>query len=155
MISEERRAEIEAKHTTDPIWQWFNRASQAYWGFAGRVAGYFSQALGRVRSTNPFVGIARLTFVFVAGFIIVLPLYLVFGPFVQIVIVIIAVIWTCLAGVLGWLRPSAAQSAESTAQEQHAAQKPKSEKVSNKLKEVGTWLLAARGESRACFSRDR
>jgi hypothetical protein len=118
MISEERRAEIEAKHATDPIWQWFNRASQAYWGFAGRVAGYFSQALGRVRSTNPFVGIARLTFVFVAGFLIVPLLYLVIGPFVQIALVIIAVIWTCVVGVFGWNRPSTAQLAERIAQEE-------------------------------------
>ena len=130
MITEQRLAEIEAKHATNPIWQWFNRASHAYWGFAGRVAGYFPQALGRVRSTNPFVGIARLTFVLVAFFIIVHPLYLVLGHFLQIVIFIIAVIWACLAGVFGWHRPSAAQLAESIAQEQRAAQKPK--KKSNK-----------------------
>ena len=118
MISEDRRAEIEAKHAADPIWQWFNRASQAYWGFAGRVAGYFPQALGSVRSTNPFVAIVRLTFVFVAGFVIVPTLYLVLGPSVQIVLVIIAVIWTCVAGVFGWNRPSAAQLAERSAQEE-------------------------------------
>ena len=118
MISEDRRAEIEANHATDPIWEWFNRASQAYWGFAGRVAGYFPQALGRVRSANPFVGIARLTFVLVAGFLIVPLLYLVIGPFVQIVLVIIAVIWTCVAGVFGWNHPSTAQLAERIAQEE-------------------------------------
>jgi hypothetical protein len=117
MISEDRRTEIEAKHATDPIWQWFNRASHAYWGFAGRVAGYFPQALGRVRSTNPFFAIARLTFVFVAGFLVVPPLYLVIGPFVQIVLVIIAVIWTCVAGIFGWNRPSTAQLAERIAQD--------------------------------------
>jgi hypothetical protein len=127
MITEQRLAEIEARHATNPIWQWFNRASSAYWGFAGRVAGYFPQALGRVRSSNPFVGIAGLTFVCIAGFIIVPPLYLVLGPLVQLGIVIIAVIWTCLAGIFGWHRPSAAQLAESIAAEKRAAQKPKSD----------------------------
>jgi hypothetical protein len=118
MITEQRLAEIEARHATDPIWQWFNRASNAYWGFAGRVAAYFPLALGRVRSNNPFVGIARLTFVFIAGFIIVPPLYFILGPLVQLGIVLITVIWTCLAGIFGWHRPSAAQLAGSIAAEQ-------------------------------------
>jgi fatty acid desaturase len=117
MISEDKRAEIEAKRTTDPVWQWFNRTSQTYWKFAGRLAGYFPQALGRVQSTNPFFAIARLTLVFAAGFLIVPPLYLVIGPFVQLVLVIIAVIWTCVAGIFGWNRPSTSQLAERIAQE--------------------------------------
>ena len=118
MTNEQRPTEIDARHAADPIWQWFNRASHAYWKFAGRVAGYFPQALGSVRSTNPFVGVVRLTFVFVAGFVIVPTLYLVLGPFVQIVLVIIAVIWTCVAGVFGWNRPSAAPLAERSAGEE-------------------------------------
>jgi hypothetical protein len=117
MTNEQGLTEIEARYAANPTWQWFNRTSHAYWRFAGRVAGYFPQALGRVRSTNPFVGIARLTFVFVAGFLIVPPLYLVLGPLVQIVLVIIAVIWTCMAGVFGWNRPTA-QLAEPIAREE-------------------------------------
>ena len=102
--NDQKLAEIEARHATDPIWKWLNRTSSAYWGFANSVAGYFPRALARVRSRNPFIGIARLMLVFIAGFIVVPPLYFIIGPLVQIGIVIIAVIWTCLAGVLGWYR---------------------------------------------------
>ena len=117
MTNEQRLTKIEARHAANPTWQWFNRASNAYWRFAGRVAGYFPRALGRVRSTNPIVGIARLTFVLVAGFLIVPPLYLVLGPLVQIMLVIIALIWTCMAGVFGWNRPTT-QLAEPIAREE-------------------------------------
>jgi hypothetical protein len=127
MTTDQKLAEIEARHATSPIWRWFNRASSAYWGFAARVAGYFPLALGRVRSSNPFVGIAGLTCVFIAGFIVVPPLYFIIGPLVQVSIVIIAVIWTCLAGIFGWHRPMAAQLAETIAAEQREAQKPKSD----------------------------
>lgn len=126
-MTDEKLGEFEARHATDPIWQWFNRASYAYWGFAGKVAGYFPRALKAVRATNPFVGIALITFVFVAGFIVVPPLYMVIGPLVQLVIVIIAVIWTCLAGVFRWHRPSTAQPTKSMEQKQPPRENLKSD----------------------------
>jgi hypothetical protein len=68
------------KQRGNPIWEWFIRMSHGYWRFAGQVATYFPKAMERVRSGNPFLGIARLTLIFVAGFVIVPPLYLVIGP---------------------------------------------------------------------------
>lgn len=106
MISEQKLADLEAKHGADPIWQWFNRASGAYWELARAVASYFPKALARQRSKNPFVGIARLTFLFIAGFAVVPPLYLIVGPLVQICIVLIAIVWSCLAGIFGRHRVS-------------------------------------------------
>jgi len=90
---QEEYKEIMAQHATNPTFQWLDRSSRGYWGFASRVAGYFLESLHRVRSRNPFVGIARCMFVFVAAFIVVPPLYLVIGPVVQVALVIIAIVW--------------------------------------------------------------
>lgn len=109
---EAREAKLEARLATKPIGQWFIRATNAYWEFVGRVSAYFTRALRRVRSANPFVAIAQLTFFFVAGFVIVTPLYFLIGPLVQIVLVIIAVVWTCLSAAFGWHRPSVLQFAK-------------------------------------------
>ena len=104
IVTKEEYDKIMARHATNPIFQWLNRSSRGYWDFVSRVAGYFPESLRRVRSGNPFLGIARLTFVFMAGFIVVVPLYIVIGPVIQIALVIIAVVWTCLAGIFGWYR---------------------------------------------------
>jgi hypothetical protein len=101
ILSEQRLAEIDTKHAANPAYQRLKRASNAYWAFAARVADYFLQALGRVRSRNPFIGIAGISFVFIAGFMVVPPLYLVVGPLVQLGIVLVAIFWICLAGVFG------------------------------------------------------
>lgn len=93
------RSEKLEGHPTDPIFQWFVRMSHAYWDFARRVADYFPKALRRVKSRNPFVGIAHLLLIFVMGFVIVTPLFMVIGPIVRIALVIITVFLTCLAGV--------------------------------------------------------
>jgi hypothetical protein len=114
MITEPKLPEIEAKHPTDPIRRWYDRASNGYWDFAGRVADYFLQTLRRVNSSNPFIAIAKLMFVFIAGFIIVTPLYMILGPLVQLAIVIVAVVWTCLAALFfRWRHRSAGQLASS------------------------------------------
>jgi len=46
---------------------------------------------------NRFLGMARGIFIVVAGFIIVLPLFLVIGPVVQVAVIIIAVVWMLFA----------------------------------------------------------
>lgn len=104
IFRKEEYDKIMTRHATNRIFQWLDRSSRGYWDFVSRVAGYFPECLRRVRHGNPFVGIAHLAFVFVAGFIVVTPLYLLIGPLVQIALVIIAVIWTCLAGIFGWHR---------------------------------------------------
>jgi len=101
MISDERLEALEAKHASDPVWQWFNRASHGYWSFAGRVAEWFPNRLRLVRQQNPLLAIATLTSVFVIGFVVVTPLYLIIGPIVQIAIVMVAVFWSVGSGLFG------------------------------------------------------
>ncbi|MFC1791975.1 hypothetical protein ACFL3Q_00125 [Planctomycetota bacterium] len=106
IVTKEKYAEIMARHATNPIFQWLDRSSSGYWASVSHVADYFSKSIRRVRTNNRFVTIALRTFVLVTGFIIVTPLYMVIGPVVQVTIIIIAVVWACLAGVFGWHRSS-------------------------------------------------
>ena len=51
---------------------------------------------------------------------LVTPLYMVIGPIVQVLILIAAVAWTCLAKALGWHRPSIPQLVERYVEDERA-----------------------------------
>jgi hypothetical protein len=99
---------------------WYDRATGAYWGRVDRLAKYLLESLKQVQVQNPFVGIACIVFYFVAGMFIVTPLCMAIGPIVQVLILIAAVAWTCLAKALGWHRPSIPQLVERYVEDERA-----------------------------------
>src|SRR5881227_2137498 len=78
----EADAIIKAATATDPVAQWFNRATKGYWEFAVCVANYFPLALSRLKGGNPYLAMLSLTLITITGFAIVPPLYLIIGPLV-------------------------------------------------------------------------
>ncbi len=105
MINDERLEALEARHASNPTWQWFNRTSNAYWGFVGRVADWFPKRIRLVRHGNPLLAIVNSTLVLILGFVVVTPLYLIVGPVVQVIIVLIAILWSTGAGIFGSVSP--------------------------------------------------
>ena len=82
-LDRKKLARVEARLATEPICHWYDRATAAFWGRVDRLAKYFLESLKQVQAQNPFVGIACILFYFVAGMVVVTPLFMVIGPIVQ------------------------------------------------------------------------
>ncbi len=93
--------QIHKRHACDPVWPLFNRASNAYWSFAQRVAEFFPNALKKTKIRNPFLAIGVLLTLFVTGFVVVTPLFMIIGPIYQIIITILATLASVICGLLG------------------------------------------------------
>lgn len=84
---EDSLEEIRARHQGDPIFHGLFAGSELTWNTVHWIANLFPAALTRLNGANvPFRLLLKLM-VFVLGFAIVIPLYVVVAPIIQITLV--------------------------------------------------------------------
>ena len=89
----DREEQIAARHKGDPVFEWFQKSSNALWNCIKPVQNFFRAQLSRSdRINNSLLSIGFLLTIFIGGLLTVGFLSLIVAPIIQIILTIVAMI---------------------------------------------------------------